>query len=458
MPTARVENSTTESDIWVPASPRPASYREVFAGAEFRAVFLADLVSLIGDQIAAVALAVLLYQGSGSPLVAALGYSTAYLPWLLGGPLLAAWAGRRAGRSVMVGCDLARAVLIGLAAIPGLPLAVIGLLVLAAAFLAPPFDAARSALLPHLLSGDRYPVAVSLRDAVHQSAQLVGFGVGGALVVVLTSPGALALDALTFAGSALVLRAGLTLRPAGPPATIDLTTLEHGEPGEHGEPASDRGRRRSRPAAAASLRGEARAGLAVIRADPRLRTPLLLGITGAAYTIVPEAVAPAYAASVGGGATAVGLIMAAVAAGSVLGGLAVGRLAGPATRVRLIRPLALAGTVPLLLTALRPGLVASLLLFAGTGLASAFQVAANATFGQRVPAGVRTQVFGIAITGLHGGQAAAIVLAGAVAQVAPPSGVVAGAGLLGAAGVLLLVRPGPHRAAGRSPRGRHLQV
>src|SRR4051812_20081333 len=104
MPTARVENSTTESNVPLTVPPRPASYRDVFAVPEFRTVFLADLLSLIGDQIAAVALAVLLYQGSGSPLVAALGYATAYVPWLIGGPLLAAWAERRPGRNVMVGC------------------------------------------------------------------------------------------------------------------------------------------------------------------------------------------------------------------------------------------------------------------------------------------------------------------------------------------------------------------
>src|SRR5690349_14034099 len=178
-----LEQSTTQSDLSVtsirprkpldPTSRRPARYRDVFAVAEFRAVFLADLVSLLGDQIAAVAVAVLLYERSGSPLLAALGYATAYLPWLLGGPLLAAWAERFPGRTVMVGCDLVRAGLIGLAALPGLPLAVVGLLVLAAAVLAPPFEAARPALLPQILEDDRYPVAMFERAAVHQSAQLL---------------------------------------------------------------------------------------------------------------------------------------------------------------------------------------------------------------------------------------------------------------------------------------------
>ena len=429
---AEPDTRRVQPPILPPRPPRrPASYRDVFGVGEFRAVFLADLLSLLGDQIAAVAVAVLLYERSGSPLLAALGYATAYLPWLLGGPLLAAWAERFAARRVLVGCDLARAALIGLAALPGLPLPVVGLLVLSAALLAPPFEAARSALLPQLLEGDRYPVAMSLRDAVHQSAQLVGFGVGGALVLLLSAPGALALNALTFTGSALVLRFGLSARPKA-----------ERTPGEDTQDATS------------SLWREAMAGLTVIRADRMLSIPLLLGIVGAAYAIVPEAIAPAYAESIGGDATAVGLIMAAVAGGGVVGGLALGRLVAPAARIRLIRPLALAGTLPLLVIALRPGLVISLLLFALTGLASSYQVAANAMFAQRLPAEVRARAFGIAGTGMYGGQALAIVLAGAAAQFLAPATVIAVAGLLGMLGVLLSARPSqfPNPARGRHRR------
>jgi MFS family permease len=139
--------------------------------------------------------------------------------------------------------------------------------------------------------------------------------------------------------------------------------------------------------------------------------------------------------------------MAAVAGGSVLGGLAIGRLVAPAKRIRLIRPLALAGSLPLVLVALEPNLTISLALFALAGLASSYQVAANAMFAQRLPTAVRTRAFGIAITGMYGGQALAIVLAGAAAQFLEPATVVGCAGLLGGLGVLLLARPS--QSAGR---------
>ena len=411
MSTLDLAQDTTQSDLSItpePAVEVVASYRDVFAVAEFRTVFAADLCSLAGDQIAAVAIAVLLYQRSGSALLAALGYATAYVPWLLGGPVLAAWAERFAGRTVMVACDLGRAGLIGLAAIPGLPLAVVGLLVLAAALLAPPFDSARSALLPQILTGDRYAVAASVRDAVHQGAQLAGFALGGLLVVAVSTSGALALDAVSFAASSVVLRFGLRLRPS---------LVEH---------------------QASSLWHETGAGLALVRADPALYRPLLLGVLGAGYAIVPEAIAPAYAGSLGAGPRAIGLIMAAVAGGSVIGGLALGRLVKPSTRIRWTPSLALAGALPLLAVALHPGLIVSLLLFAITGLASSYQIVVNAMFAQRVPAAFRSRAFGIAISAIYGGQALAIVLAGAAAQFLPATTVIAGAGLLGVLGVLAL--------------------
>src|SRR4051794_36148949 len=49
----------------------PARYRDVFAVREYRGMFTAELFSLLGDQVAAVAVAVLLYERSGSPLLAA---------------------------------------------------------------------------------------------------------------------------------------------------------------------------------------------------------------------------------------------------------------------------------------------------------------------------------------------------------------------------------------------------
>src|SRR5215217_3022991 len=104
------------------AEARAASYREVFAVGEFRALFAAHLGSVVGDQFARVALVVLVFQRTGSAALTALTYALTFLPALIGGPLLSGLADRYPRRELMIAVDLGRAVVAGLMAIPALPL------------------------------------------------------------------------------------------------------------------------------------------------------------------------------------------------------------------------------------------------------------------------------------------------------------------------------------------------
>src|SRR5215467_12953626 len=128
-----------------------ASYRDVFGMAEFRAIFAANIVSMLGNVVAAVALTVLVYQQTRSPALAASVMALSFLPYLIGGVLLGAAADRLPARRVLVACDLASALLIGCLAIPGIPLpALLGLL-FAAGLLSPVYQGVRSAVLPEVL-------------------------------------------------------------------------------------------------------------------------------------------------------------------------------------------------------------------------------------------------------------------------------------------------------------------
>ena len=91
------------------------------------------------------------------------------------------------------------------------------------------------------------------------------------------------------------------------------------------------------------LLGDAVAGLRVVAADRRRFGPLLLGMAGAAYIIVPEGIATAYAHLLGHGAAVVGLLMASVASGHVVGAVVVGRLMTEELRRALMWPMALLG-------------------------------------------------------------------------------------------------------------------
>jgi len=87
---------------------------------------------------ALVALTLLVYDRTRSPLLTALAYAGGYLPWIIGGLFLAGLADRYSRRAVMVTCDMARAVLVTAMVIPGMPVLGLAALLFAATAFAPP--------------------------------------------------------------------------------------------------------------------------------------------------------------------------------------------------------------------------------------------------------------------------------------------------------------------------------
>lgn len=397
---------------------RPATYREVLAVREFRALYAAQITSLLGDQAAKVALSILVFNKSDSPLLAALAYAVGYLPWIVGGPILSPLADRRPRREIMVRCDVVRAVAVGAMALPGVPLWMLFALLLGASLLMPPFEAARAATLPDILTGDRYVVASALSNITSQLGQVAGFVLGGALVGILTPRGALAVDAVTFGLSAFFIATGVRHRPAAS--------------------------RDSSP----TLRADIVDGARVVFRSPVLRSILLLAWTGASFAIVPEGLAVTYARRLGYGALATGLLTAASPAGFVVGALLIGRLA-PATRLRVMRPLAAASFVPLVATLAHPPIWGAVLLWGLSGVGLAYQIPANTTFMVAVPADARGRAFGLAQSGIQALQGLSLAGAGALALLLEPHQVIAVAGLAGlvTVGVIGLQWPARELAA-----------
>ena len=99
--------------------PTRATFRDVFAVREFRALWFSEILSVAGDRLALVALTLLVYDRTGSPLLAAAAYAAGYVPWVIGGLFLADLADRRPRRQVMVACDAVRAVLVAAMAFRG---------------------------------------------------------------------------------------------------------------------------------------------------------------------------------------------------------------------------------------------------------------------------------------------------------------------------------------------------
>ena len=105
-------------------------------------------------------------------------------------------------------------------------------------------------------------------------------------------------------------------------------------------------------------------------------------------------------------------------------------------RASLMGPLAVATCAALVLTALRPDLAISLVIFSLSALFGIYQIAAGTEFAARVPDERRAQAVGIASTGIVVGQGAGFIAAGAAASVLGPAVVIA---LWGGAGTVAAV-------------------
>jgi MFS family permease len=363
-------------------------------------LWLAQAFSVAGDQLAAVGIAVLVFDRTRSPALTALSYAMTFLPDLAGGALIAGLADRFPRRRVMVSCDLARALLVAVMAIPGQPLAFVVVLLAAVQLLSSPFQAARSAVLPAALTGDRYVTGVMVTRMTLQLGQVAGFATGAAIVAAMGVRTALLADAATFIASAAFVQAGSPL---------------HRPLAAH--------------AAARTWPGTITAGFSLVAGDPRLRSLVGLACVCGAY-VVPEGLAVPYAAQIRAGTGAVGWLMAASPAGMVIGMLLLQRCAPP-ERPRLLGPLALASCAALLPTGLAPSLAWTVLLWLVSGAASAYNMITNAVFVQNVPDHVRGQAVGLAQAALRMAQGIGIVGSGLLAQLVAPSLVIAAAGGIG---------------------------
>jgi MFS family permease len=403
------------------APPKPraqSSFTDALRVREFRWLWLAGAQSLVGDQLARVAIALLVFERTGSAAETALIYALTYLPAILGGVLLAGLADRFARRDVMIACDLARAPLLGVMAIPGIPTLYLGALLVIVVLLGAPFGAAHAAVLPQILDGERYVAGAGLRMFTDQVAQIFGFAFGGAIVAVFNSHWALAFDALTFLLSGLLVAVAVRRRPVDPAPVAT---------------------RRSALARSVNVVESVRGTVGVIVGDARLWALLGLGWLAAFY-VIPEGVAAPYAEALRRGPAAVGLLMASMPAGQAVGSWIFVRFYPDELRTKLVGPMAALAGVPLIGCLSNPGLAASIVLWALSGVACAYQVQAVSMFVRSVPDAQRGRVLGFAASGLLAVQGLGIVAGGVVGASIGMYRVVAIAGATGAVLALPLAR------------------
>lgn len=372
------------------------------ANREFRALWLTEGLSVAGDQLTRVALAILVYDRTGNAMYAAGIYALTFLPALAGGLGLSHLADRYRRRTLMVWCSAGQAVLVGLMAIPNMPLLALFVLVIGVPLLQSPAVAAQNATTREILpDDDLYFRSQDLRGITTNTTMLVGLGGGGLLVGWLGTSTALAIDAATFVVATLLIHRYVQDRP---PASTEKTGWLDGARWVFG--------------------------------DRKVRILVTLSwLVGLA--VIPEGLAAPLAKEIGAPSGAVGLLLAADPLGFIVGTFVISHFIPSALRARLIGVLATSALGVLVLFILKPTLIVALVLLFVAGVVGAYQVTVMGIFNTLVPNEIRGGAFGAARTGLRVAQALGIAAGGAVAQLIGSSATTIA--IAGALGVLIAV-------------------
>jgi hypothetical protein len=380
-------------------------YRDLFREPEFRALFVADAMSILGSYLARIAVAGLVFGRTGSATLTAMTFAISYVPFVMS-PWLASLADLFPRRMLLILCDVARAACVALILIPGLPLPIVmGLLFLEGCWRIP-WGAARLALLTDVLSREAFPAANALIASVRQGLQVGGFAAGGLVVALIGVRPTLAFDMLSYLLSAAIVLAVVRPREAPWRTRDELAGLQSTEPAVPS--ASDR----------PSTWGATVEGLRTVAGNPRMvKLFALLGL-GPAIAVITEALAVPMADVLGGGVQLAGLIMAAPPLGTVVGLFLLGRL--PMTVQRRLLPLLAVGTGATMIlvgaaTKLPGGdLTVLVLLFVCGGCVSYISTIQSEISGM-VESGLRGRIFGLANAVMQLSQGSAIALAGLIA-------------------------------------------
>ncbi|MFF0161826.1 MFS transporter [Streptomyces sp. NPDC005263] len=372
---------------------------------EFRAIAVAETLSVVGDQLSRVALALLVFERTRSAGLSGLTYALTYLPTVAGGFLLSPLADRRPRREVSITIDAVRAAIVLAMAVPGAPFGALCCLVAVSSFLSGPYTAARLALLRDVLPHEQYGAGMAVRQSLSQGGQLVGFCVGGFIATAFDPAICLVVDGLTFGAAALVVRLFVRSRP---------------------------------PVATASAAGSAASTFGFIWRSPARRAILLSTVTGVFLT-APKALAAPLVFELGLGGGWAGLFMASEGLFSVVALAVFARYVTPDRYARIFPVACLAPCVPLLpvFTASDPLLIILAFGFSGA-LWAVLTVVAASSFVDLLPGDQRGRGMGIAGSMNATAQGVGAFLAGVAAD---RFGAGRSISLLGLAGILFALLP-----------------
>jgi MFS family permease len=403
------------------APRRHHPYVRLALNGSFSALWVGQLISLLGDRVHQVALAFLVLGAThNSPSAVAFVFLAATLPNLLLGPVAGTFVDRWSRRDVMVVSDLLRAAVVLLIPVAAeVNLVLVYPLVFLVTTISIFFRPARTAIVPQIVARDELLTANSATWLSDTFADIAGYPLAALFVTFLGSalPLAFWVDAGTYIASALLIAS-----IAVPPVL----------------------RSRSRAVSTPNFLGEMREGWSFLRNETVLLANTLQGAVGQFAVGVLLALTPNYAADViRRGAirpeTAYGFLEAGIGLGNLIGGLAIGLIGARLAKGRLVivgytawglctAALAIAGQLPIAVG-----------LMIGSGIANMVYIIPSQTlFQERAPADLIGRVVGFRFSLVFGSLTLAMAVAGLLASavgIAPVIGtfgiVTAAAGLAG---------------------------
>ena len=174
---------------------------------DFRLLFSSSLVSLLGDWFSQVAVAGLVTEATGSPAGGAVVFAASVLPVFAMSPLAGVLADRLDRRTIMVTSALLRiapALLLIVANVTGQAwLAIVCMAAIAA--LAAFFEPVVTAVTPNMVEPEDLSLAQTMMGGAWGTMLFVGAGLGGLVAAVFGRNVSFAVDAATFAVSAVLI-------------------------------------------------------------------------------------------------------------------------------------------------------------------------------------------------------------------------------------------------------------
>jgi MFS family permease len=199
---------------------------------DFRRLWIAQFISVIGDKVHQIAMSILVYEVTGSLLHVGLMLAITTLPAVLFGVVAGVYVDRWDRRTTMLVSDLARALVV--LSIPwlvhlGMPFFYLAAFTVASISLL--FEPARLALIPELVEPDELMAANSLDNVTTSVSELLGLAFGAGLVAWLGSTTVFYFDGATFVASAIfvaMVRYRGSAMAVGETAELFRNQVKHG--------------------------------------------------------------------------------------------------------------------------------------------------------------------------------------------------------------------------------------